>query len=640
MKKTPSITVTLVLILSLILSACSNPSQNTSSGSGDKQDFIIKAAPVASFSMQWWFTKQGIVSATEEVTLSSQVAGRVTQIPAKVGKKVGVGQLLLSLEDINGTITFATKKAAVWVESARDTYNQNKLNLDKSLFDTQIAYERNSISSLTSIEDIKKQQEKINKDLRDNDLSYSGSTLSLQLQKLAKDLEKAELDYQTKLDSDNQTILNFFNSVKLIWSDLSNLFQDSINLSDELLWVTTTNRNKNDSFEYVLGNKDMTSKQIADAKLSDTILAYEKFKMLVNDVNINTISGLLLSYSQWVDSINSMLASINTMLINTEPGGPFSTTMYTTYKAQFDGYKSKASWLGTSITSQLNGINSFFAVYKQTQDSLAKWIDSLKQQIELSKKSINDAQFNIQLWSDRQLLWLDATLKNQELSNKSAQFLLDYAARNNNLALEALWNALDSAQIIYEEANFSRGKFTVEAPIPWTITDIYVDRWQEVNLWTPLFTVVNTNLKQVDITVTDGERELIVPGQVVTIKKWAIIWKGIVESVSEVADRNFSYKVVVTVSEWNFPIWSSVTVEFAGSVGENIIIPLNAVSIVDNGRWVVNIFRNGEIVSSPVGLGAMAGQYVIVTDGLAVDDMIVTSDVTNFDPEKMEVRVK
>jgi arginine repressor len=107
--------------------------------------------------------------------------------------------------------------------------------LDKSLFDTQIAYERNAISSLTNTEDIKKQQEKISKDLRDNDLSYSGSTLSLQLQKLASDLEKAELDYQTKLDSDNQTILNFFNSVKLIGSDLSNLFQDSINLSDELL---------------------------------------------------------------------------------------------------------------------------------------------------------------------------------------------------------------------------------------------------------------------------------------------------------------------------------------------------------------------------------------------------------------------
>jgi hypothetical protein len=43
---------------------------------------------------------------------------------------------------------------------------------------------------------------------------------------------------------------------------------------------------------------------------------------------------------------------------------------------------------------------------------------------------------------------------------------VDYAAKNNNLALQALGNAVESAQIIYEEANFARGKFTVEAPIP------------------------------------------------------------------------------------------------------------------------------------------------------------------------------
>jgi outer membrane biogenesis lipoprotein LolB len=52
MKKIPSLSISLLLIASLLLSACSNPSQDANSGSGDKQDFIIKAAPVASFSMQ------------------------------------------------------------------------------------------------------------------------------------------------------------------------------------------------------------------------------------------------------------------------------------------------------------------------------------------------------------------------------------------------------------------------------------------------------------------------------------------------------------------------------------------------------------------------------------------------------------
>jgi len=89
--------------------------------------------------------KQGIVTSAEQVTLSSQVAGRVSSIAAKIGKKVTVDQLLLTLVDTNGTISFGAKKAAVGLESARDSYNQTQLNLNKSLFDSQIGFQKNQI---------------------------------------------------------------------------------------------------------------------------------------------------------------------------------------------------------------------------------------------------------------------------------------------------------------------------------------------------------------------------------------------------------------------------------------------------------------------------------------------------------------
>lgn len=41
-----------------------------------------------------------------------------------------------------------------------------------------------------------------------------------------------------------------------------------------------------------------------------------------------------------------------------------------------------------------------------------------------------------------------------------------------------------------------------------------------------------------------------------------------------------------------------------------------------------------------VSLGSLAGEYIIVTDGLAISDMIVTSDISNYDPEKMQAVVK
>ncbi len=600
---------------------------------------MVQVSPVARFSMKGWFAKQGIVASAEQVTVSSQVAWRITSISGKIGRKVSPWQTIVSLQDTNGSISFATRKAWVWLESTRDAIQTQKLALEKALYDTTIINEKNKVWSEVAKLDALKQQEKIVRDLENNDLSDTGSSLSLQLKKLQTDLDKAQWDYETKLIADDQTIENFINSVKLIGTDVYNLFTDTINLSDTLLWVTIERSNQNDTYEQILGNKDFYSKQRASDDLLKTIAAFTNFKTLVNDPNTGTMQPLLRSYSEWLNSINTMLTSINTLLTNTEPWWSFAPT-YNTFKTQFDGYKSKASWLGSSITNQLNAINSFFATYQQSQQSLAASIDSLKQQIELSKKSISDVAFNTQLWSDRQLLWLDATLKNQELTDKSVEYATNFALRNNELSLDSLGNSLESAKIAYEEANFARSKFTPTAPIYGTITDILVDRGQEVGPWTPLYTIVNTSLKQVELDITVWEKELIVPWQSVNLTQGWLEGKWVIESVSDIADSSFWYKVIVVITEGNFTIWSSMRINFEWSVGENIVIPLNVVTIVDNGRWVVQTWRNWSLSSTPVGLWAMAGEYVIVTEGLAIDDLVITSDISRFDPATMEIQIK
>lgn len=168
--------------------------------------------------------------------------------------------------------------------------------MDKTLFDTQLSFQRNQVSSENTKTDVSKQQEKIQKDLQDNDLTVSGSNLSLQLEKLGNDLEKAELDYQARLSSDNQTIQNFFNTVKLIGTDLNNLFADVVEASDNLLGYTPEKRYINDGFEAVLGNKDFSTKTRAEDAFGKMLASYNEFKTLSNDVDTGTIVALLKSY--------------------------------------------------------------------------------------------------------------------------------------------------------------------------------------------------------------------------------------------------------------------------------------------------------------------------------------------------------
>lgn len=632
--------VCFLVVSSSILSWCGVDVDTDVQWSGDVQQFTLQVAPVASFGMKGWFKKSGIVTTAEQVTVSAQVPWRVTQITGKIWSKTHAWQQIISLEDTAWTVSFAVKRATVGLESAKDLYNQQALGLEKALFDTQIGFERNRITSDTTKTDIAKQQEKLQKDLKDTDLSNPTSNLSLQLDKLNNDLTKAQLDYQTKIDADNQTIQNFINTVKLLWTDLHNLFSDTVEQTDNLLGYTPAKRSANDAFETMLGNKDFFTKAKAEESFRLVIAAYDEFKMLVSDIHTGSMVPLLQSYQKGVNRINTSLSDTNSLLLMTEPGGTaLPKSQYDTFKLQFDGLKAKASGLWSSITNQINGINSFFATYKQSQESLAKSIDGLKQQVEITTRSLQDAEYNAKLWASRQTIWFDATLQNQELSDRSNIYNAEFSVKNNEIALDNLWNSLNSAQIAYQEASFAREKFNVKSPIQWTVTDILVDKGQEVTPGTPLFTVVNTLLTQVELDITAWEKELIVPWQVVELDQWWFVGKWIIESVSEVADRNFWYKVVVVITEWKFDIWSSVQVSFLWSLGENIIVPLNAVTIVDNGRGVVQLWRWWKLTPVTIGLGSLAGEYVIVTDGLNIDDLIITSDTSNFDPEKMEVRV-
>ncbi|HNG97177.1 MAG TPA: hypothetical protein PLW93_02790, partial [Candidatus Absconditabacterales bacterium] len=123
-------------------------------------------------------------------------------------------------------------------------------------------------------------------------------------------------------------------------------------------------------------------------------------------------------------------------------------------------------------------------------------------------------------------------------------------------------------------------------------------------------------------------------------KQGGVIGKGIIQSVSDVANRTFGYQVIVVITNGNFDIGSRADIVFAGTVGENIIVPLNTVRMVDNNRGVVQLRKQGTIQSQTIGLGAMAGEYVIVSEGLNIDDMLITSDISNYDPLTMEIKVK
>jgi hypothetical protein len=99
----------------------------------------------------------------------------------------------------------------------------------------ELALERAQFSEKNTREDIIKQQEKISYDLNNIDANLTGSSTQIQLEKLQQDLERAELDYQARLKSDNQTNENLITSAKNIQSDLQIILSDTVDETDKLI---------------------------------------------------------------------------------------------------------------------------------------------------------------------------------------------------------------------------------------------------------------------------------------------------------------------------------------------------------------------------------------------------------------------
>jgi len=76
---------------------------------------------------------------------------------------------------------------------------------------------------------------KAESDLNNADYKSMNSKSSLDLEKLDNNIEKAKLDYNNKLISDENTVNSYYNSLKKEYSSFSISLNDIIQFSDELL---------------------------------------------------------------------------------------------------------------------------------------------------------------------------------------------------------------------------------------------------------------------------------------------------------------------------------------------------------------------------------------------------------------------
>ena len=543
-----------------------------------------------------YITKNEKVQWSSEIVLTSQVNGRVKSLVKNIGDTVVPTSLLVQLQDTSLT-----------------AYSNVK--------DAQLALQRAQLAEQTAKADIELQKKQLQYNLNNLDGSVSWSNTQLQLAQLENQLIQAELDYGNTQTTLGQNAKQFVTNLKTIKNDLTTLLSDVYTETDKIFGLTdlydddyTTFNAYNNMRVYIEWvNKDLYK------KLEGSFFTIEQTFNTIKEIDSNDITeDTAVEYSSQLQTLFSdlnyhfsILQEVFTYLGTIEDYSIRQQVLaakgvITPLQWKFSSFQASSLW-------QLNSMETYFLSYNDNQTILLKKIDTLRSQIALTKKQLDDAVFTTTLWSERSEIGFDSQLKNSNLTSQSARLGV-------------------------EKATNYQSKFSVTSPIEWSLVDVMVDIGQDVAAGTPLVKIISQQ-QQIETSLTIDQLKFVKVGQKVDIisSVWSAEWT--VLTIADAADTNgLWFKVIVWLTNSTIP--TGLSVEIKIPVQEwNLLLPLNALNIVDTNTAIAYFWDNANktIVKQIVTIQAILWQYVEITDMIPMEYSLIVSDISNFNKDLMNI---
>lgn len=585
--------ITFILIgMIIIVSGCGTSEQIEE----QKKLFEIQTMKLHNEDNTVYITKNEKVQGTSEITITSQVSGKVQSVLKNIWDQVNQGTLLVQIQDTSSV-------------GGPGSNNIREANL---------AFQRAQTSESITRADIEQQKRQLARDLNNLDWWLTGSTTQLQLSQLENQLIQAELDYNNTQNTTAQSASQFLSSLWIIKNDLVILLWDVINENDKTFGHTDIYASYEwyRNFRYYILWVNQTLKQESYSNYS----SLNNKLTIIRDIDINEISqdnanDYISIYKSVLDDISEYFVLMQEVYV--------SLTVISDPDILFQAGQSRGivSWLqvkfntlNSQYRSQFNTMENFFASYDNNQEILIRRIDTLKSQIELTKKQLEDANFNANIGQERANLGFESQLKNAEL-----------------------W--LQSARNVVEQAQIYASKFAIKSPLQASVADILVQLGQDIAPWTPIAKIVSQQ-QQIETSLSFDQVKDIRVWQKVLIDSELGTAQAKIANIADVADITGSFKVIISLDESTIPTWLSVKFRIPVQNG-SLTLPINALKIVDTNKATAYLWDtvNKTIVPKTLNIEALFGEYVEIADMLSTDYELITSNISNFNKQLMDVMV-
>lgn len=586
----------------------------------------------------------GTVKPVKELALNFLSAGRISNLPVKIGDKVSAGQLLAELDYSSLLLRKSEAEAGLQIAQA----NLNKLLSGAS--QQAIAVNRSSVEQAASSQRMAQTElDKVKKTAAEN---------IKQAEKAVNDLYSSAADTPTIQEQAVATAqTSLANAQRIGQQNISNSRSSGLIIfGDKILAAKIALDNINtiltdDNAKYVLSVKDSAylqrTKEARNLALDNYAAASQAVSTAKNASDTQSFTVAADKTKQFLNQTALALNYSYSMLEATITSNNFT-------QGQLDNYKgivsSQSSQINGAITAAETAAQNYHNAQSNSETTIASAQDGLEQArvaLENAKLAAANNLSTVRLANDRQIATAQSQLDNANKAVDVAKAQLASVtapARSADIALA-------QGQISQAQANLASAQKQIDdsrlfSPLDGVVTQVNYEVGEQFSAaGKALIMVLVNNSFDIEVDVTEADINKIRVGNPVEITLDSFgedtIFHGqvyFIEPAQTVIQDVVYYKVKISFSDSQevknltearqIPIKAGMTANTTITTDQRekvIKIPSRAIVEKDNGTKVVRILKDNKLQEVPATIGLRGDEGLVeVLGGVQLGEQVVT----------------
>ena len=595
-----------IVLISLILSGCSKAEDTPWVITPiTKKPFSIETQIIGKKKESYSVEKSARLTAGSALTLSTESVGEVSAITVKEGSSIKRGTRLISLRDTVNSYDIRVAQAQNSVSIQDAGIESTKLNLERSIFDSQIAYDQAKRTYDTLV-------------------------------------AKTSLSYDTLVNSNQKTLDNIDTNYKNYLADVDKNLDQVIFESDRILGLSSNNEYTNDGFESLLGARVGNLKYLSDNSYGRALaqlgqIRAQKLKSITPETAKSDIENIELAYTLLQKHLDDMIYMIQNNVIT----GELTMERNAAWIAQFNGFRASANANSAAFSQWKLQTLTFLKNYKLNELATKVAVESIDRKLTTQELALIESSSDAKLLYNTTIIDLRDRIAWAKLAVKQSENARDTAIKARSATLAQLGANRQSWVLSLEQAQREYAKLTITAPFDGTVSRVIATIGQRVNPGTPVLEVIS-NAPEVLVDLESEIADSLNIGDTIRVEVDKKFFTGSIIAMSKAAGANLLYTTRISVPEAKGMIGNAANLiftasrEISDSSGkEKIVLPLRAVKIVSEQEGQISILGTGNtLIYKSVKLGKVVWDGIYIEDILDISTEIILSDVTNYEPTK------